>query len=501
VNGRIGADSYPVTLVPPRAQVESPVSLALFIQWGVLTFSALLLILPFGTFSKLPPAVVIWLTTGIIFFLAAHSYKMAKEQGENPWLSPVSLLMSFYFFKYGLGAFSVYYWAQFPWEVYPGLSKTFESYGLEFNLPNACQLLLLGGMGLYLGARLSGHRIGNWLPSLRWQIDHSKFNHNLTLYTPIALLFFVVLQWYVPEAIRFVVLLFSWLVWVLMLIVSYRFFLSDSVDRLKWLALIILMYASLFSMFLTTGMREHALKPVLFIVLGYVLARGKAPWRFVIPALLALFVFISPWLSVYKVSKLTGPGRSVAERINETNEEIIAMSARGRFELALDGFVGRVAGSGPVFVSVYSMYYPDVYPFELGQSFVMELQSLMPRILWPEKPNLSAQLNQYTVAVGMNAEYDPYAETATAATFDAISEYYVNFGAPGIFFLSLLQGYYLSILYSWLVQRSNFEIGASIYLVLFFINHDFFSVVPTIVSHTRLLPVWLLMLYILSRKS
>src|SRR5207244_1716443 len=154
LNSTVGTDSYPVTLVPPRAQVESAVSLALF-------------------------------------------------------------------FQYGLGAFSVYYWAQFPWEVYPGLSKAFESYGLEFNLPNACQLLLLGGMGLYLGARLSGHRIGNWLPSLRWQIDHSKFNHNLTLYTPIALLFFVVLQWYVPEAIRFVFLLFICLFWVLLLIVCY----------------------------------------------------------------------------------------------------------------------------------------------------------------------------------------------------------------------------------------------------------------------------------------
>ena len=147
------------------------------------------------------------------------------------------------------------------------------------------------------------------------------------------------------------------------------------------------------------------------------------------------------------------------------------------------------------------MRYPDVYPFEFGQTFLVELQTLIPRIVWPEKPNISIELNRYTSAVGMLREYDEYDESVTSATFDAISEYYLNFGTAGVFFLSMLQGYYLRVLYEWLVRRSIYEIGGSVYLVLFFSNHDFFGVAQSFVSHTRQLPVWLFILYLMSRRS
>jgi hypothetical protein len=305
-----------------------------------------------------------------------------------------------------------------------------------------------------------------------------------------------------PEAIRFIALLFGWIVWVLMVIVSYRFCLSNQADRLKWLILLTVMYASLVPLFLVTGMREHVFMPVLLIVLGYILARGRPPWKFIIVASVLLFFLISPWLSVYKISKSSVDiDKPFFERLEDTNAKLSLVSTRGRFELALYGLVARAAGAGAAFVPVYASYYPDVYPFEFGQTFLMELQTLIPRIVWPEKPNISLELNRYTSAVGMLREHDEYDESVTSATFDAVSEYYLNFGTTGVFFLSILQGYYFRILYEWLVRRSIYEIGGSVYLVLFFSNHDFFGVVQNFVSHTRQLPVWLFILYVMSRSS
>lgn len=465
-----------------------------FVQWIVVTGALVLLVLPFGSFSNFPEAIVVWGTAMFLFFLAFHGFRVSRRLGENPWLAPCSLLMMFYFFKYGFGALVVYYWSQFPWEIFPYIGTVFERYGVQENLPNTCQLFLLGGIGLYLGTRLSARRLSEWLPPLRWRVDDTKFNLNLILYTPIALFIFVVLQWYLPATIRFTVFLFGWIALVMIVIASYRLFSLHHAERLKWLILLSLMYVAIFPLFLLTVMREYALRPALMIVLGYIMARGRLPWRLIIPAIALMFFFISPWLSLYKLVEQRG--QSVLERIAVTNTEFADTPARGRFELAVGGLVGRLVGSGSGATSVFSQYYPEVYPFELGRTFVIELSALVPRVLWPGKPNLSYELNMYTYGVG--TLQDP--ET-TAATFDAISEYYINFGTFGVFFLSILHGYYLKVLYEWLIRRSIYEIGASIYLVLFFINHDFFGVVQIFTSHTRQLVVWPLLLYLMSRRS
>ena len=85
--------------------------------------------------------------------------------------------------------------------------------------------------------------------------------------------------------------------------------------------------------------------------------------------------------------------------------------------------------------------------------------------------------------------------------FDAMSEYHVNFGAAGVFFLSALHGLYINLLYRWLMSRLDYVIGASIYFALILMNADFFGIGIVFVSHTRVLPVWLILFYFLSRRS
>lgn len=92
-------------------------------------------------------------------------------------------------------------------------------------------------------------------------------------------------------------------------------------------------------------------------------------------------------------------------------------------------------------------------------------------------------------------------DQTTSAVFDGVSEYYLNFGIVGVFFLSVLQGAYWRILHRWLIERSDLSLGAPILVVLLFVNFDCFGIGQTILSHTRQLPVWLLISYVLSGSS
>src|SRR5206468_7026799 len=134
------------------------------------------------------------------------------------------------------------------------------------------------------------------------------------------------------------------------------------------------------------------------------------------------------------------------------------------------GTLARLLVGGPAFVSTYSQFYPSVYPYELGRSMIDQTLSLIPRVVWPDRPNLSAQLNIYTRKVGIlpEAEFDP---GSTTGTFDAISDYYINFGLPGVLLRTIAHGMYVRRLYEWLALRSTFVISAARYAVMILLSH------------------------------
>ena len=495
LNSTVGTDSYPVTLVPPRGHVEGLVSLARFVQWGMLTFAAVLLLIPFGTFAEFPPSLVIWVTATLLFLLTFYCFTVARLSEENPWLTPASLLTSFYFFKYGWGALVVYHWDLLPWEVFPGIGDTFLYLGAKDFLPTSCQLILLAACGLYFGAAGAMPVITPRLPVLNWRIDPAKFELNLTLYVPLALALYILARPFLPLVIRDTVLLFGWAVWVIIVIGSYRVFTFHGRTKVKWVVLLV--FTVLFHMVLGlhTGMRGNFLYPGLLIVLGYIIAKRRMPLKVLAIALPAIIFMVVPILTFYKSASVYGV-QSVPDKLALTVEQTVSADAQTFFEIGLDSVFGRLAGSSAGALPVFSQNFPDPYPFERGRSFVLELQQLIPRILWPDKPNINVELNRYTASVGLLTEGGP-----TSQTFDAVSEYYLNFGLVGVFIFSFLHGYLYRVLYYWLVKRSHYEIGASIYIVFFFLNPDFVGVVLMLVSATRQLLVWPLMLWLLSRQS
>jgi hypothetical protein len=478
----------PVVLTRPAPRFLLPV--ATMPALAVIA-AVILLWVPFGAFDLVRREAVIWATAAALIGLAVVAYVSARRGGARAWRDPAFLLTAYFGYKYGFGVLALHYWAAFSWVETPGIQTVFERWGTWDHLPLACHLFLLAGLGLYLGTAVPSGRLGDIIPGLRWRIDERRFCMNLCIYTPIALVFFVLGRRFLPLVIRDTVLLFGWLSWVILIIAAVRVFSPGRGRRDAWVGIIVMVVGAHIALGFDIGMRGAFVYPLLLVGLGFLLARGRLPVLTTALVTLALVVVVVPWLTYYKIQPHE---LQVPDRLAAASEEFVQGGMRGALERGVEALVGRsvgAAGMAPVFIQ----YFPSLYTFEYGYTFVVQAMHLVPRVIWPDKPNMSEQLNAYTRRTGMiDADDD-----TTTAVFDAVSEYYINFGVWGVFFLSLLQGYYFRLLHRWLVVRSTFLIGPPIFMVLLFINFDFFGLAQSLLSHTRQLPVWIAALYLLSR--
>ncbi len=479
---RLGA-VRPAPAVPPLAVAAA------------LTLGVILLVIPEPMFTTGSAWLLSCTTAALLFGLWCYHRWAAGIAGDNVWTAAAPLLLGYFFLRFGIGALIIYYWDKFPWEAMPLLRMKYFIHGARQNLGVGCRLAMLGGLGLSLGMMLPVRRAVAALPHIHWPVDFVKLRRNLTLYAPVAVSCIFIAK-KLPAGVQFLVLLFGTVTYVFIIIAGYwAFSRSNAVDRLNWAALGGGICAASVPFGLITGQIADCLFPVIMFAFGYVLARGRLPWK---PLLLvgpvAVFT-LAPFLTVYKHTTQETSADSIKERFWITTERMKALGGRAQFEMVLDRFVARL--SAMELPAIFSRYYPDVYPYAAGRSFWVEFSNLVPRFMWTDKPDMAPELDKYSLSVGVIGLSD----THTSAVFDAVSEYHVNFGPVGVFILCIAHGAYLKALYSWLASNFEKPIGHAIFAVLFVLNMDSFGVGQLIVNHVKTLPVWALLIYLLSSKT
>src|SRR3989442_10643743 len=121
------------TIELPRTTREEEASSSLFYRLGICAAAVVLLVLPVGAFAAFPPAAVVLTTAGVLALVAVHTVNVSRKVGENPWLFPLSLMMVFYFVRYGMGALIIYFYDDFPWETFAEESDIFLLFGMKQN--------------------------------------------------------------------------------------------------------------------------------------------------------------------------------------------------------------------------------------------------------------------------------------------------------------------------------------------------------------------------------
>lgn len=458
------------------------------------TFLALvgvsLCLAPQSAWMEMPRPLIIWSTFFGTLALAIGAYVAAKTAGFSPWVSPVSLLAIYYCFRYGWGSLVVNYCEDYPWLKHPQFRFYFHRFGVWQYLPAGCQLILVFGVGMLLGSLLAMSSNRSSLPRFSWPFSEETLKKRAMMYAPFAAIINL-LQFVLPMSIRFAIgLLGSFIYPLIMMGAYYLITAKDAKERAQWTTFLLASTALTVPVGLVTGQVNGLIMPVVCMCLGYTIAKGSPPWKLVLITAPLVCLVVLPFSSVYKTA---GAWTSdIGQRLEQTVKRFGEMGYRGRFELALERSLVRFSGSNQP--AIYSRYYPNVYSFEYGKSFEMEASTIVPRVLWPDKPIAAYELNRYGAKVGMIAY-----ESNTTALFDAISEYYLNFGVWGMFVLAIFHGYYWQALYKWMRVRVHALVASVLILTLIVQNEDFYGVGLLFTSMIKTVPAWLILFYLLSR--
>jgi len=96
---------------------------------------------------------------------------------------------------------------------------------------------------------------------------------------------------------------------------------------------------------------------------------------------------------------------------------------------------------------------PEQVPFQMGKTYSYLLISLIPRVVWPEKPSINEANHFYQIAFGLSDERDTQ---STNIGVGCMVEAYINFGWLGVIVVMFVIGVVLSA-----YERAFFSPGSS----------------------------------------
>ncbi len=195
-----------------------------------------------------------------------------------------------------------------------------------------------------------------------------------------------------------------------------------------------------------TGMMEAAVQPVLLALTLYVALRRKVPWRLLAAGVL-IVVVVNPakhryrelaWedaLSRQEQERTTKDPRIAAERWAKALRDTWGPGNARRAGQG-GGLASRLDELGLNARIIDSV--PGAFPHDRGRSWGYVALSLVPRFLYPEKPDFTDVYNdRFAVTFGFQTREET--ETSTSA-FPLVADGYWNFGWPGIVFVALACG-------------------------------------------------------------
>lgn len=461
---------------------------------GAASVSAALLLLavPADVVSEVPGWCAVTAGFAILAFVAVIAFRFARQRGQNPWADATAVFSFYYAVFFGAGLLTLFFWDILLDQMFPQLTSRFQQYGPV--LPDVSRLTVIGGLALVAGSLIPGGALVRVLPRVRWQFDGDTFFRRALFFLPVAAACLGVTRFspeLLPKELFHFVQVLGETSHLILVLCSYSFFRAGK-RRWRWAWLYLVYAVVLVIRALPTGMRGDLLLPFAFPVLGYVMARAKLPWRYLLVGVGLFFFVIIPWATFLKEStpRLVGP--EVA--MSQATVKLRGAGYRRRLGVSLWSTVRRFAVVGG-FANCRRKV-PRRFPYQHGKVLLTTLMALPPRAIWPDKPNVSAKLNYYSQRLGIISKGDK----TSSAVLVALGLYYLDFGPVGILVLCVFHGWCVRLLRDFTVGRCTYEWGAAVFLLLTLTKPDLPNFIVWMSGAIRMILVSLPVVYVLSHK-
>ncbi len=227
---------------------------------------------------------------------------------------------------------------------------------------------------------------------------------------------------------------------------------------------------------ISTGLLEEALVPVGVLFIVKWLHTRKVSFA-TIGAVFTLILFLSPVKADYRQQIWYGETTDAAEMSSAAKVWFWATQATEYWGDTLSGsrdireatasasgradFIHQVA-------HIHSMT-PSVVPYQYGETYSYFAVALIPRVLWPDKPQAGNANGFFAVTYGLTSE-----EGAKVTTFGVsiLGEGFINFGWAGVVLIMLLQGLVISLLERMFGGLTSGPGGQAVFIAffVFFLN-------------------------------
>ena len=225
------------------------------------------------------------------------------------------------------------------------------------------------------------------------------------------------------------------------------------------------------------GILEHALVPISVLFIVKWIHTRRIPVGAIV-AVGVIVLFLSPVKNDFRQRVMSDPGGE------ELADQSLILKAGAWVDQASVYWLETLRGdrdlteatSGATLrtdlihqvAHIHSMT-PSVVPFQYGETYSYFAVSLIPRLLWPDKPTAGSANRFFGVNYGLQTE-----EGAKITTYgiSILGEAYINFGWPGVFVIMLFQGLILGVLQHAFGESRSGPGGQAVFLAffVFFLN-------------------------------
>ncbi len=208
--------------------------------------------------------------------------------------------------------------------------------------------------------------------------------------------------------------------------------------------------------YLPSGGRSFVVTIAVLALVVRFYAKGRLPIRMIVVTVLLLLFVLFPLVHLYR-----GAGREAGFTVNAAGnlqQSATTFAGQGLQQTLLYGVGSTFSRFSDIFVPAALIYRGRrAYPIDEGETILWSVTNLVPKAVWPNKPNTGTFAGSFAYSIGL------VASKRTSVSTTQPGELYLNFGTLGVLIGMFFVGSVYREFGEWLRERRHQPMVLALY--------------------------------------